>query len=173
MYFIRNISQAHFRITCGSRWLYTPKGLIFNQGFKWFLLLWYKEALPPYHGVTFGEFGVYGSPRCGVRWLAPHPVPYGFCLFTLAVVTRSFQVSLLLLMLHSREVQQLSLITEPRSKIERPIDWFVALVFVSSVVSFPQLLSGVTSRRCSRVFRSRWVWRSTATALIPLNTFKL
>lgn len=78
MYFIRNISQAHFKITCGSRWFYTPEGPIFNQGFKWFLLLWCKEDLPPYHRVTFGEFSVglrwwrcYSSPRCGVRCLAP------------------------------------------------------------------------------------------------------
>lgn len=180
MYFIRNISQAHFKITCGSRWFYMPEGPIFNQGFKWFLLLFYKEDLLPLLGVTFGEFGVglrwwrcYSSPQCGVRCLAPRLVPYGFRLFTSAVVTRSFQVSPPLLTLRSREVQQLLLITEPRSKIETLIDWFVALVFVSSVVSFPQLLSGATSRRCSRVFRSRWVWRSTVTALIPLNTFKL
>lgn len=179
MYFIRNMSRAHFKIACGSRWFYTSEGLIFNPGFKWFLLLWYKEDPLPLHGVTFGEFGVglrwwrcCSSPRCGVRWLAPRPVPYGFRLFTPAVVTQSFQVSPPLLMLHSREVQQLSLITVPRSKIEKLIDWFVALVFVSSVVSFPQLLSGVTSRRCSRVFRSRWVWWSTATASIPLNTFQ-
>lgn len=95
------------------------------------------------------------TSQCGGRCLEPQSVPSAGGLFISAVVMCSSQRLPPLLTLHSPEVWQLSLITGLRSKLERLIDWFVAWHLSHSVSWSAQLLSGVTSRRCSRVFRSR------------------